>query len=101
MTNKELHFELWHWLYKTGSEHKEDWPGWSCYQACNECFACKEAAERAPFDNPNVQCLSCPINWGTGNNRCNNINTAYIRWEYAETIQGRKELAKLIRDAWK
>ena len=101
----KLFREHWKWLAETGSNRKDDWPGWDFDDDYIEhcCFLCEYAKGRSDHD-----CRKCPIDWGVnyeiedGSGQCsyadNDTWNYYGKWDRARTVKTRKKYAKIISE---
>ena len=93
------HQELWGWLAETGSEFKDQWPGWEdedhiiAYE--EQCFAC-EAVNIAYASRSRTCGSHCPVSWN--GRHCCFRGAEYSQWLACESEDGRKKLAAIIRD---
>jgi hypothetical protein len=99
---KELHYQLWDWLYQTGCNEKEEWPEWEenggkIRGVEAYCFVCEMTKT----------CETCPVDWVL-TKRCCEAEWAgdksgyFTLWCTALSTKLRKKYAKIIRDLpWK
>ena len=53
--------ELWTWMADTGSNFKEDWPGWKKYNdMLHNCPFCQYANQQGQHNPYNRYCPACP-----------------------------------------
>ncbi len=81
----DIAIELWGWMTETGSDNKEDWPGWEKYgRMLLSCPLCKYCLEELCQECKDCIIYSCVNDYAFG------------KWEVAKTKSSRKKYAGLF-----
>jgi len=99
---KKNHRALWLWLAKTGSEYKNNWPGWEKIEHQDYvCFLCNKYHANRNFKEDTCK---CPIKWSKikdSRTPCCNYDSPFYQWEDEQDITKRRKLALKIAGMWK
>ena len=97
----EISIELWEWLAETGSDNKEDWPGWAKYGRMECTCALCEYSRRQQKNKPWWACTPCPLYKIQIQSKAFTCHEFFEYWEWADDLDYRKKYAAFLLEVLK
>ncbi len=96
----DRHHELWQWLVENSIKQKYEWPGWNRFKRNYHysCFACQYLIDYGCVKEDNsIKCGYCLFEWTNGGGLCQELESAYHKWEDERDPTNRSILANHIK----